>query len=128
MGMISFVHSATVLVNDQDAALNFYVNLLGFEKRNDSPFGEGSRWIEVAPPGATTALALLRPQDMGQPGGTQGGHTGISLIADSVERTYAELSAKGVNFTAPPAQMPWGAIATWFTDPDGNSFFLTEAP
>ena len=53
-------------------------------------------------------------------------HTGISLISPDVKKSYEELSAKGVQFTSPPQQMPWGAWATWFTDPDGNSYFITE--
>ena len=124
--MISYVHSATIRVRDQDKALEFYVGVLGFEKREDSPFGEGSRWVVVAPPGQKTGLALLRPQDMGLPAGAVGGPTGISLIADNVQRTYEELSARGVQFTQPPQQMPWGATATWFSDPDGNNYFLTQ--
>ena len=129
--MITYVHSATVLVQDQDQAVDFYVNTLGFEKRRDSPFGEGSRWIEVAPPGGQTAIALLRPEDTGHGEGgrplpTVGGPTGVSLIVDDMEATYRELSGKGVRFTSPPQQMPWGAMATWFTDQDGNSYFLTD--
>jgi catechol 2,3-dioxygenase-like lactoylglutathione lyase family enzyme len=124
--VITYIHSATVLVRDQDAALDFYVGKLGFEKRSDSPFGEGSRWIELGLPGERTALALLRSQDTGQPAGQISGDTGISFICDDVQKTYEELSAKGVGFTGPPQQMPWGIMATWFTDPDGNSYFLTQ--
>ena len=64
--MIKYVHSATILVKDQDQAVDFYVNKLGFEKRRDSPFGENSRWIEVAPPGGQASLALLRPRMLGR--------------------------------------------------------------
>lgn len=126
--MIDFVHSVTVLVADQDAALRFYVDALGFEKRLDSPFGENSRWLEVAPPGATTAIALLLPTDVGKSEGTLGGETGISLATHDIQTTYDTLTGKGVTFTGPPQTMPWGMKATWFTDPDGNSFFLSEAP
>lgn len=124
--MISYVHSATVLVQDQDAAVDFYVNALGFEKRMDNPFGERSRWIVVAPPGGQAGLALLRPEDVGQEGDSAGGSTGISFIADDVKATYEQLTSRGVTFTSPPQTMPWGATATWFTDPDGNSYFLTD--
>ena len=124
--MITSIHSATVLVRDQDAAIDFYVNALGFEKRDDSPFGEGMRWVVVAPPGAPTGLALLRPQDVGQPADSITGQTGISFTCDDITRTYEELSGKGVTFKGPPEPMPWGAQATWFSDPDGNSYFLSE--
>ena len=127
--MIKYIHSATILVTDQDRAIDFYVNTLGFEKRDDRPYGDppgASRWVVVAPPGAQTALALARPEDMGAGADAGGGYKGISLIADDVNATYEELSARGGAFTAQPQRMPRGALATWFTDPDGNSFFLTE--
>jgi catechol 2,3-dioxygenase-like lactoylglutathione lyase family enzyme len=126
--VITRIHSATVLVRDQDAALDFYVNKLGFEKLSDDAYGENSRWVTVAPPGAATALALTRPEDMGMdPGVEFGGRgIGISLIADDIDATYQQLSERGVQFTAPPERMPWGSKATWFSDPDGNSFFLSE--
>ncbi len=125
--MIKYIHSAAVCVRDQDAAVDFYVNKLGFEKRRDDPFGEESRWIEIGPPGAETVLALLRPQDMGRsPEEGIGAFTGISLIAEDINATYEQLSARGVQFTQPPQAMPWGAMATWFSDPDGNSYFLSE--
>lgn len=125
--MISYIHSATVYVRDQDAALEFYVNRLEFEKRTDVPFGEESRWIEVAPPGRDTALALLRPEEMGRSSEELlGAFTGISLVTEDIQATYERLIERGVEFTGPPQQMPWGSMATWINDPDGNRFFLTE--
>lgn len=128
--MITYIHSSTVFVKDQEAALNFYVNTLGFEKRDDNEYdnpggGGRSRWLVVAPPGQKTGLALLRPQDVGQPEG-HSGQSGLSFVTDDIDRTYQELSAKGVAFSGPPQPMPWGAKATWFSDPDGNGFFLSE--
>jgi predicted enzyme related to lactoylglutathione lyase len=82
--------------------------------------------VTVTPPGQPSGVALPRPQDAGMEGRAPGGHTGISFISPDVKKSYEERSAKGVQFTSPPQQMPWGAWATWFTDPDGNSFFLTE--
>lgn len=128
--MIAYIHSSTLLVKDQEVALRFYVDRLGFEKREDStydhPAGGPARWLVVAPPGQKTGLALLRPQDAGQPEGAASGHSGVSFITDDIERTYQELSARGVVFSGPPQPMPWGSKATWFSDPDGNGFFLTE--
>ena len=60
---ITRVGTVVVPVSDQDRALEFYVGKLGFETRIDGPFGEGQRWIEVAPPGATTTIALVSSQD-----------------------------------------------------------------
>lgn len=124
--MISYIHSSTVLVSDQDRAIDFFVNKLGWEKRDDNPFGENSRWIVVAPPGKETGLALLKPEDMGHTGESAGGHTGVSVVASDVQRTYEELTSRGVEFTEPPQQMPWGSMATWFKDPDGNTYFLSQ--
>ena len=125
--MITHVHSATLMVKDQDAALDFYLGKLGWEKRADSVYGEnGERWIEVGPPGATTVLALIRPQDAGAPPEAAGGYKGVSLVTDDMDATYEELRGKGVGFTQPPEEMPWRQKATWFDDPDGNRFFLVE--
>ncbi len=82
----------------------------------------------VAPPGRETGLALLRPQDVGAPEGAIAEHSGVSLIADDTRATYEELRSRGVEFTAPPERMPWGAMGTWFKDQDGTTFFLSEEP
>lgn len=124
--MIASIHSATLCVSDQDKALDFYVDKLGFRKLSDDPYGEGSRWIVVAPPGKETGLALSTPGDLGLGPEAAGAYSGITLLADDLAATYEHLREKGVEFTGPPERMPWGAMATWFTDPDGNRFFLTE--
>jgi catechol 2,3-dioxygenase-like lactoylglutathione lyase family enzyme len=115
------------MVSDQDKALDFYVNTLGWQKAMDNSMGEGMRWLTVAPPGATTQLVLSLPSWSGDPDATmQTGYCGISLVAPDIDAAYAELSAKGVNFKQPVEVMPWGQKATWFSDPDGNEFFLVE--
>ena len=58
--MITNLETVTVYVNDQDQALDFYVNKLGFEKRADNPIGPGMRWVTVAPPGGKTEIVLAR--------------------------------------------------------------------
>ena len=120
--MISHIHSATVSVADQDAALDFYVNTLGWEKADDAMFGEGMRWLTVVPPGATTQLVLAHESWSEK----AGGHTGVSLVAPDIDATYSSLVARGVQFKGPVEVMPWGAKATRFSDPDGNEFFLVE--
>jgi catechol 2,3-dioxygenase-like lactoylglutathione lyase family enzyme len=121
--MISHIHSATVVVNDQDAALDFYVNTLGWEKGQDNPMGENMRWLTVVPPGAATQIVLAHTSWGGE---VKGGNTGISLVAPDIDATYATLLACGVTFKQPVEQMPWGAKATWFSDPDGNEFFVVS--
>ena len=68
---ITQVGTVFVPVADQDRALNFYVDKLGFEKRADFAYGEGSRWIEVAPPGAANTIALVPPSEGKAAGGNQ---------------------------------------------------------
>jgi catechol 2,3-dioxygenase-like lactoylglutathione lyase family enzyme len=60
---ITQVGTVIVPVGDQDRALEFYLDKLGFEERIDTPYGEGERWIEVAPPGAATTIALVPPRE-----------------------------------------------------------------
>jgi predicted enzyme related to lactoylglutathione lyase len=126
--MITRLHSASVVVSDQDASLSFYVNTLGWEKRIDQPMGE-TRFITVAPIGSNAELALTPPEMMEQAGETgikPGMNLGISFVCDDVQATYDAMAAKGVNFLMPPTLMPWGALGAHFCDPDGNTFFLTE--
>lgn len=124
--MITHIHSATLMVEDQDVALDFYVGKLGWEKRADAQYGDEARWVEVGPSEAVTALALVRPDDVGTPPEEAGKYKGISLMTDDIDSTYITLSDRGVTFIQPPEQMPWGARATWFEDPDGNLLFLVE--
>ena len=120
--MISHIHSTTVLVADQDKALDFYVNTLGWEKAIDTPFGPEMRFLTVVPPGATTQLVLAHPS--WHDTDTRGKASGISLIAPDIDATYETLSKRGVKFKEPVTDMPWGARATWFYDLDGNEFYL----
>ncbi len=123
--MISHIHSTTVLVSDQDAALDFYVNTLGWEKALDVPMGENDRFVTVVPPGATTQLALAPTHWFG-PDRKVGGETGISVVTSDIDATYKTLTERGVMFKEPVAVMPWGKKATWFYDRDSNEFFLAE--
>ena len=125
--MFSHIHSTTIIVSDQEAALDFYVNTLGWEKAMDMAFGQemgGMRWLTVVPAGAQTQLALAHASWFPD-GKVSTGHAGISLLTPDINATYAELTAKGVKFKSPVEVMPWGD-ATWFYDLDGNEFFLVE--
>ena len=122
--MISRIHSATVIVSDQDKALDFYTNTLGWEKALDAPMGESDRFITVVPPGATTQLALA-PTSWWQDR-KPGGATGISVVSPDIEETYKTLTSRGVKFKGAPEPMPWGQKATWFYDQDDNEIFLAE--
>lgn len=123
--MFSYIHSATVTVSDQEAALDFYVNTLGFEKALDVPMGGSDRFITVVPAGATTQLSLA-PSHWFGPDSKVGGPAGVSLVTPDIDETYKTLRERGVKFKEPVAVMPWGQKATWFYDQDGNEFFLVE--
>jgi predicted enzyme related to lactoylglutathione lyase len=118
VNMFTKIGTISVGVTDQDKALDFYVNKLGFEKIDDQPMSETERWLEVAPPGAQTHIMLgLR----GQSGGDKTGFTGFVLHTDNIEETCATLKARGVNISHELSTEPWGKWAQ-FTDPDGNDF------
>ena len=118
--MITRIHSAGIPVADQDAALTFYVEVLGWEKRTDQMMGESMRFLTVAPKGADTEMSLVK-----QDGGDKV-ISAISLLSDDVQATYDELSAKGVQFNMPVTDMPWGEKGAEFQDPDGNRFFFSR--
>jgi catechol 2,3-dioxygenase-like lactoylglutathione lyase family enzyme len=106
-------------VGDQDRALEFFVGMLGFETRMDGPFGDGQRWIEVAPPGAATTIALV-PQ--GSAAGIE-----VSLATDDAESDHAAMMAKGVEADVELIRMGEGVPPMFmFRDPDGNRFRVVE--
>uniref|UniRef100_UPI0033DEDCFF VOC family protein n=1 Tax=Streptomyces milbemycinicus TaxID=476552 RepID=UPI0033DEDCFF len=112
-----------VPVSDQDRALDFYVGTLGFEKRADVPFGDGHRWIEVAPVGGATAISLVLPRE----GQSPGVETGVIFVSEDIDSDHATLLACGVD--ADPEVIRWGAPVPpmfGFRDPDGNSFMIVQ--
>jgi predicted enzyme related to lactoylglutathione lyase len=117
--MIKAVKFVSVPVRDQDRALAFYTDQLGFRVVTDQPMGE-QRWIELRVPGAETGVVLFTP-----PGQEDriGGFMNMAFSADDVQKTYEELSARGVEFVQPPKTESWGTSAI-FKDPDGNTFVL----
>ena len=118
--MIKAVKFVSVYVSDQDAALAFYTQKLGFTVVTDQPMGPGARWIELKIPGAETGVVIVKPM---MPEHRIGGFMNMSFVADDVQRTYDELSARGVEFVQPPKTEQWGTSAI-FKDPDGNTFVL----
>ena len=121
---ISQVATVGVPTTDQDRALDFYVGTLGFQKRMDAPFAAGLRWIEVAPAGAVTSIALT-PTPPGQPVGVD---TGIRLTSGDADADHAALVAAGADVDA--EIMRWPGVPPMFTvrDPDGNTLYVVERP
>jgi predicted enzyme related to lactoylglutathione lyase len=120
--MIKGIKFLGVCVSDQDRAVKFYIEKLGFRIRTDQPFNGKQRWIELQIPGAETGIVLFTPEGQEDRIGT---FVNTSIGCDNLERTYHELKAKGVEFSTPPTQQPWGKFAI-FKDPDGNSFVLSS--
>jgi len=133
-GMNDLTQSPTTLSNigvvmftvaDQDAALAFYTEKLGFEVRGDVRFGEQGemRWLEVAPPGSRARLALNPPMG-GQPGGGS-----IGVETPDVLGEHARLSAIGdIDLDAQPFRTPGAPLMFMLRDPDGNVVVVVEEP
>jgi len=135
---ISQVATVFVPVADQDQALAFYLQKLGFEKRVDFEYGGGRRWIEVAPPGSVMALALV-PSSEGKPAG--GDQTYCAFTTKDVGADHATLRGRGVVVDAeigrkgtPRPGLVSAELAVagpvppqfFFRDIDGNRFLIVE--
>jgi predicted enzyme related to lactoylglutathione lyase len=120
--MIRRIKFASMPVRDQDRALDFYVNQLGFVVQTDQPMGPGKRWIEIRPPKGDTGLALFTPDGHEDRIGT---FAGVSFECDDVQKTYDELKAKGVEFVKPPQEQPWGRFAI-LKDSEGNQIVMSS--
>jgi catechol 2,3-dioxygenase-like lactoylglutathione lyase family enzyme len=116
---------AMFTVADQDAAIAFYTEKLGFELRADTPFGERGehRWVEVAPPGSTARLALNPPMGDSPGGGSIGVET-TDVLAE-----HRRLSAiGGIDLDPEPMSAPGAPLLFMLRDPDGNHIAVVEAP
>jgi catechol 2,3-dioxygenase-like lactoylglutathione lyase family enzyme len=118
---ITDVRTVGIGVRDQDAAVAFYVGTLGFEKRLDAPISPEMRWIEVAPHGATTSVAL-NPTE--RPSGVST-DTGIRYVVPDVAAEHAAMRSRGVDVGE---VMRWEGVPPMysFDDPDGNRFYIVE--
>ena len=120
---ISQVATVIVPVSDQDRSIDFYTGKLGFEKRADIRMGEAMRWVEVAPPGAATTIAIVPPRE-GEPTGVD---TRVAFGTDDIDADHASLLAQGVD--ADEAVMRMGDPVPpmfFFRDPDGNTLLIVQ--
>ena len=119
---VNKINTVVIPVADQDAAIAFYVEKLGFEKRTDIPFGNGYRWVEVGPADVETTIALAPPPE-GRPTGRR--ETGIGLQTDDIDAYHSELKAAGVDVDAEVSRMgdPVPPLF-WLRDPEGNSLMV----
>jgi catechol 2,3-dioxygenase-like lactoylglutathione lyase family enzyme len=135
---ISHVGTVFIPVGDQDRALKFYLDKLGFEKRADFPYGKGSRWIEVAPLGAINTISLVPPSEGKSAGGDQ---AHCAFATKDIKADHATLRARGVDVDAEIARKGKrrsGLVSVeatvsdpvpsqfFFRDPDGNRFLIVQ--
>ena len=120
---ITQVGTVMVPVSDQDRAIEFYTQKLGFEIRGDTAYGDGDRWVEVAPAGATTTIALVRPQQ----GQSVGVPANIGLTAEDVDVDHAALKENGVDVDDEVMRMGDPVPPMFFLrDQDGNSMVVVQ--
>jgi catechol 2,3-dioxygenase-like lactoylglutathione lyase family enzyme len=124
------IERATIVVDDYDRAISFFVDALGFELVEDSPAttndGRPKRWVVVRPPGAQTGLLIARADGERQAhvvGEQYGGRVGLFLRVDDFDAAYQRLLAHGISFLTPPRDEPYGRVAV-FVDVAGNSWDL----
>ncbi len=120
---IGRVSTVMVPVADQDQAIEFYTEKLGFEKVADIPFGDGDRWVAVVPPGAATTIALVRPRE----GEGTGIETRIGLESADIDADHAALRERGVDVD-PEVMRMGGPVPPmfFFRDQDGNRLLIVE--
>src|SRR5256885_7264519 len=127
--MITKLGVVTILVRDQDEALEFYTQKLGLEKMDDMEFGEGNRWLTVvAPKQRELQIFLAKADSFGMDLMEHiGKMPSWAFGTDDCRADYETLQARGVKFVSAPKEQPWGIEAT-FEDLYGNKFALVEEP
>lgn len=130
--MITKVTHVSLLVRDQEEALEWYTEKLGFEKRADDPFPEGEgRWITIAPKSQPDLEIVLEPPDWGL-GDAEvklqmvGKTPGWVIATDDCRGDYETFKSRGVKFVSPPEELPWG-ISAVLEDLYGNQHNLLES-
>lgn len=109
-------------MKDQDRALSFYTEKLNRRVLTDQHFSESQRWIELTIPGAETGIALFTPEGHEDRVGT---FVNSSWGVNDIEKTYAELRERGVEFAGPPEKQPWGSFLK-MKDSEGNQIVLSS--
>lgn len=120
--MIRGLKFASIPVRDQDAALTFYTEVLGFRVTTDQAFGPAMRWIELAIPGADTGIVLFTPPGHEDRIGT---FQSLSFWCDDVHATVELLRTKGVPIIEEPQTQDWGTSAI-IADLEDNRFVLSS--
>ena len=126
------IYITSVLVDDQEKALRFYTDVLGFQKKNDIPLGGGARWLTVVSPDDPQGMELLLEPDAHPAAGpfkaalVDDGIPATSSAVDDVQAEFERLSGLGVRFTQEPVEM--GPVTTAvFDDTCGNLIQIAKA-
>ena len=123
--MLEKVFYTSVLVSDQDKALDFYTKVLGLEKRVENPTPDGPRFLTVGVKGDEFQLVLW-PGTPGQAEPVQGRiPASITIETEDCRKAFEELKSRGVEFETDVLEYPWGYVAL-FEDPDGNRLQIRE--
>lgn len=127
--MKQFISAVALVVPDYDAAIEFYVEKLGFNLVEDTPMSETKRWVLVAPPGSNETRLLLAKADCEAEvqaiGNQTGGRVLLFLMTDDFARDHTKMTASGVAFLETPRKEIYGEVAV-FQDPFGNKWDLIE--
>jgi catechol 2,3-dioxygenase-like lactoylglutathione lyase family enzyme len=131
---VSYISRVTIVVDDYDAAIAFFVGVLGFELVEDTHAttndGRIKRWVEVRPPDAETGILLARADGADQAarvGSQVGGRVGFFLYVDDFDATYERMRTAGVEFAGAPRSEPYGRVVV-FVDIAGNRWDLLGPP
>ena len=121
MTTITDVRTIAIDVANQDVAIAYYVETLGFEKRLDAPISPTTRWIEVAPTGASVSIALNAADGTG----ARPTDTGVRFTVPDASAEHASMQKRGVKVGE---LLTWEGVPPMFTfdDPDGNRFYVVE--
>lgn len=131
--MLKQLSHVSLLVPDQQEALSYYTDVLGFELCSNDPFPDNpeARWITVTPGKDSAVEVVLEPPEWGPEAGWQerrdliGKYPGFIIKTDNCRKDYESLKAKGVEFTGPVEEMPWG-ISAMMVDKYGYTHNLVE--
>jgi len=119
----------TILVKNYDEAIKFYIEKLGFELLADNSFGNGKRWVTVAPCSSNeTAIVLVEAnlsEKVDRLGSQVANHVFLVIHTDDCRRDYEEMKSRGVHFFGEPNDVPWG-VEVVFEDLYGNRFDLVQ--
>lgn len=130
--MAQFISAVTLVVDDYDKAIAFYVDILGFDLVEDTVLSSDKRWVVVRPCSAdaqnTASLLLAKADDDGQRasiGKQAGGRVAFFLKTDDFHEEYRKMKEAGIQFMEEPRSEPYGHVVV-FADPFGNKWDLLE--